>query len=192
MEMMLWWTPAIPEEYQKSLEKLPAGNYKLIAQYKLPQENQLGSITISDTVDFTFKAINENYLPTLIEMDSLYDYFHGIRGRDLAFEIMPRIRNSKTPYSEAAAAWLAVFNRSLPWPKKDIAAIALKDKNNFESNYSNSAFLPYVLYWLASAAIISGDKALEENTYKRLATLNPRDANVLLYEKKITPYIPER
>ena len=139
--MFLWWTCFLPKDCKVALENLPPGKYKVFATYRLPKQKELEKMVLhSDTFEFVFLPPKEEHLPSLVEMDSLWLYLYGGAGPALsrdARERFERIRNSSTPYSEAAHARLVRFNRNL-----DSFTVA---KAEFDKLYPTSPFASVLL-----------------------------------------------
>jgi hypothetical protein len=134
--MILWWTPLLPQEYRGALETLPPGTYKLFATYRLPQPEALaGGMLYSDTIEFVFLPLEEQHLPILIDMDSLG---RGGSGNVKREERLPRISNSKTPYSEAASATSLIAISSY-----DSFTV---EKAKFDELYPESQFTSVILH----------------------------------------------
>lgn len=187
MEILLWWTPALPELYQKSLERLPPGNYRLYSTYKLPGlEKKDTGLIYSDTVGFVFLPLKEEDKNAILTMDSLWDFFHNLgQSKGHAYQLFPSIVSSRTPYSEAAAAWLAVYRPFNLIPRKQQYDRLISEKAIFDSLFLNSQFLPYILYWDQVAAR-SYDKNKEADSIMvELEKLRPYDFHILLKKGRI-------
>jgi len=134
--IILWWTNLLPQEYRRALETLPPGTYKLFATYRLPQPEALeGGKLYSDTIEFVFLPVEEQNLPLLVDMDSLGCGGSGNVRRE---ERLPRISNSKTPYSEAAYATSLIAISSY-----DSFAV---EKARFDEVYPESQFTSVILH----------------------------------------------
>jgi hypothetical protein len=145
-DKVLWWTYFLPQEYQRSLEKLPAGNYKLFAAYLLPKQERLeGMILYSDTVEFVFLPPQWEHIQVLIEMDSLWRFQKGYGTRSVredAYQRFTRIRDSHTPYSEAAHVMLVIWEYDLDKFKEEKARFdRLYPGSQFESELLKHEYL---------------------------------------------------
>lgn len=145
-DKVLWWTYFLPQEYQRSLEKSPAGNYKLFAAYLLPKQERLeGMILYSDTVEFVFLPPQREHIQVLMEMDSLWRFQKGYGTRPVredAYQRFTRIRDSHTPYSEAAHATLVIWEYKLDEFKEEKARFdRLYPGSQFESELLKHEYL---------------------------------------------------
>ncbi len=157
---ILRWTFFVPWKYQTVLEKLPSGTYKLFATYRLPkQEGVEGIVLYSDTVEFVFLPLEEKHLPALVEMNSL-SYYLNLRAIREIPPILERIRDSNTPYSEAAYATLLIIL------SKDYESFK-SEKARFDELYPDSPFGPYLLRFQLASARASG-QLLEADSIKQV------------------------
>lgn len=156
--MFLWWTCFLPKDYKVALENLPLGKYKIFATYRLPKQKELEKMVLhSDTFEFVFLPPKEEHLPSLVEMDSLWLYLYGGAGSALsrdARERLEHLRDSNTPYSEAAHARLIRFNRNL-----DSFTVA---KAEFDKLYPTSPFAPVLLEAQFTRATLPGVSVSKE------------------------------
>lgn len=139
--MYLWATAFAPTKYKNALEKIPSGKYKLFAIYKLPITTGTGmKVLYSDTAEFTYRALDEKdagALNSLMGMDSLKESILGVFGPKDKPQLV-KIRDSKTPYSEAAySILLALILASIEGDPYDQFVI---EKRNFDALYPNSSF----------------------------------------------------
>lgn len=136
--LITWWTPFVPLEYTKSLEKLPPGNYKLFASYSVPEQGDGKAVAVySDTIGFVFLPLNKEHRPVIKELNSLYLDFM-VSYRRSAAPIWERIRDSNTPYSEAAWAMLVTLIH------RNYYDSLKTEKRRFCEAYPNSQFMPYI------------------------------------------------
>lgn len=179
--MLLWWTCFLPDDYQVALEKLPPGPYKLFATYRLPeQEKSEVSILYSDTFEFVFLPVQKEYIPVLIEMDSLYFYLNGgfKRGlRDEAYQRITRIKDSQSPYSEAAHVKSVYTNTDMTNYKTE--------KERFNRVYPNSAFEPFLVKRQFILAQLKGLSNEMDSLLGVYSNLSPTDYRVLKEQNKI-------
>jgi hypothetical protein len=179
--MLLWWTCFLPDDYQVALEKLPPGTYKLFATYRLPKQKESEvSILYSDTFEFVFLPVQKEYIPVLIEMDSLYFYLNGglKRGlRDEAYQRITRIKDSHSPYSEAAHVKLAYTFGSID----DLRV----EKERFNRLYPNSAFEPFLVKRQFIRARSKGLSNEMDSLLGVCGNLTPTDHIVLKEQNKI-------
>ena len=179
--MLLWWTCFLPDDYQVALEKLPPGPYKLFATYRLPKQKESEvSILYSDTFEFVFLPVQKEYIPVLIEMDSLYFYLNGgfKRGlRDEAYQRITRIKDSQSPYSEAAHVKSVYTNTDMTNYKTE--------KERFNRLYPNSAFEPFLVKRQFILAQLKGLSNEMDSLLGVYSNLSPTDYRVLKEQNKI-------
>lgn len=179
--MLLWWTCFLPDDYQVALEKLPPGPYKLFATYRLPKQKESEvSILYSDTFEFVFLPVQKEHIPVLIEMDSLYFYLNGglKRGlRDEAYQRLARIKDSQSPYSEAAHVKLVYTNTDMNNYKME--------KERFNRLYPNSAFEPFLVKRQFMLAQLKGLLNEMDSVVGVYSNLSPTDYRVLKEQNKI-------
>ena len=133
----LWWTPIVPDEYKLTLQKIPAGKYKIYGTYQLPAQKSFEYVKIhSDTIEFVFLPFEKEYRDVLEDLNSLYNGFMQIFGAREK-QVFESIKSSHSPYSEAAAATLVSWQ-----PNFDLLT---KEKSDFDETYPNSIFAPYIL-----------------------------------------------
>lgn len=133
-ELFLWWQLIVPPEYRYAYENLPHGNYKLYATYRIPGPKEFQEVVVySDTAEFVFLPLEEEHLQTLRDIDSLKLY----DGTRVASPILERIKNSNTPYNEAAWAQL------ISWIKEPESYIF--EKASFDATYPNTQFSSYLM-----------------------------------------------
>lgn len=187
MGMLFWWTPILPERYQRSLESLPAGNYKLYAVYHLPKQGNIETDSIySDTAEFVFLPPVAEYVPVLIIMDSLWDFFHGMgQSKGHANQLLPSIVSSGTPYSEAAAAWLTVYRPFVHTPHREQFDRASREKAAFDSLFPDSEFESYILYNHAVIAPSLNRYEKKDSLVGEIEELVPNDFHVLLWKGEL-------
>lgn len=177
----LWWQHFFEIEYRTSLEDIMPGHYKLLATYRLPNLRGQKRITVySDTVDFYFKPVEEEHLSVLEELDSLYLYIGGFLSpevKEKAPESFKRIRDSQTPYSEAA------FTRYLltrtEWDE------FIVEKERFDEVYPNSPFVSTLLGVQSSRARMKNKEAERDSLMRYWSQIEPYHRSVLLYEDKL-------
>ncbi|MEA3311099.1 MAG: hypothetical protein U9Q76_02640 [candidate division WOR-3 bacterium] len=189
-DKVLWWTYFLPQEYQRALEKLPAGNYKLFAAYLLPKQERLeGMILYSDTVEFVFLPPQWEHIQVLMEMDSLWRFQKGYGTRPVredAYQRFTRIRDSHTPYSEAAHAMLVIWEYDLDEFKEEKARFdRLYPGSQFESEllkheYLSTQLLNHRYLRTGKGTFIETDSLIE--VWSELA---PANHNVLEEQNKI-------
>lgn len=130
----------LPRERLDRVESLPSGIYKVFACYSFwgnPDTTLNKALVFSDTVEFSYKPLNEKYLPVLREYDSLWPGNYSTVSVPTRHG---RIRDSKTPYSEAA--WVHLLNISSNQFDYD----SLKaEKAKFDMSYPNSIYQPLIL-----------------------------------------------
>ncbi|MEA3311344.1 MAG: hypothetical protein U9Q76_03900 [candidate division WOR-3 bacterium] len=133
-ELFLWWQLIVPPEYRYAYENLPHGNYRLYATYRIPGPKEFQEVVIySDTAEFVFLPPEEKHLQTLRDIDSLRLY----DGTRVASPILERIKNSNTPYSEAAWAQL------ISWIKEP--ELYILEKASFDVIYPETQFASYLM-----------------------------------------------
>jgi hypothetical protein len=171
--MILWWTNLLPQEFRRALETLPPGTYKLFATYRLPQPEALeGGKLYSDTIEFVFLPLEEQHLPILIDMDSLGCGGSGNVRRE---ERLPRIGNSKTPYSEAAYATSLIAISSY-----DSFVV---EKARFDKLYPQSQFVSVLLHEQFVTAKLSRQASALDSLKETLRSVSPTHMIVLPTEK---------
>jgi hypothetical protein len=133
-EVFLWWELIVPPEYRYAYENLPRGIYKLYTTYRIPGPKEFEDLLVySDTAEFVFIPPAEEHLQTLRDLDSLRLYDGTKRARP----ILERIKNSNTPYSEAAWAQL------ISWIKEPESYIL--EKASFDLTYPETQFSSYLM-----------------------------------------------
>ncbi|MCK4231738.1 hypothetical protein KAX21_02195, partial [candidate division WOR-3 bacterium] len=106
-EFFLYWTFIVPREYQDALEKLPSGNYKMFATYKVPGPDEVKNFVIhSDTVEFVFLPVRYKHLHAITQLGSLRDVLLWHASASKGRPILEFLSKSETPYREAAWAEL--------------------------------------------------------------------------------------
>jgi len=185
--MLLWWTCFLPDTYQVALEKLPSGIYKLFATYRLPkQKDSEVSILYSDTFEFVFKPVQKEHISVLIEMDSLYFYLNGgfRRGlRDKTIQRIRRIKDSQSPYSEAAHVKLAYTFGSID----DLRM----EKECINRLYLKSAFEPFLMKWQFIEARAKGLSNEMDSLLDIFTELSSTNHIILKEQNKIKTYTAE-
>lgn len=187
-DMLLWWTPVLPERYQRSLEQLPPGNYKLYATYRLPEINQLGEVFVSDTINFVFRPAEPSHVPVLREMDTLWEFFHcKALSKGFANERLPYISESNTPYSEAAEAWLAMYQLNFS-PPDEWFEVGMSNTCNFLQKYPDSPFEAFFIPILIRNAKYVNQLRAVDSLAERLNIISPNHRTALLTQDKIEIY----
>jgi hypothetical protein len=141
--LITWWTPFVPLDYTESLEKLPSGNYKLFASYDIPDQGNDKAVAIySDTIEFVFLPLNKDHRRVIKELNSLSMDFMGLYLRR-STPTWQRIRDSNTPYSEAAWAMLVTLLYRIDYDRIYYDSLEIVKKRFCEA-YPNSQFMPYI------------------------------------------------
>ena len=170
--ILLWWSIFLPREYEVALEKLPPGTYKLFVTYRLPETADQEKIVIySDTVEFVFLPPKSEHHHALVEMDSLYRFFGSI-GAAKGRIGLQAIKESNTPYSEAAHA------RLLTWVR-DLDSFTL-EKANFDSLYPSSQFSTHLLETQYKYAKTANRTNVLDSLNRLLLEIEPSNTDALL------------
>ena len=176
---VLWWTSIIPQEYYRALEKLPSGTYKLFATYELPSQKGLDKeILYSDTVEFVFLPLKQEYLSALREMDSLWESFLIARPSQEVRPGMQRLRYSNTPYSEAAYVQL------LKWIYYDYDSLQT-EKSRFDEQYPKSQFEIPLLSLMVSRATLTKHPSEVGPLFQLIAEKDSTHVGALMHRNEI-------
>jgi len=175
---MLWWQYIVPSRYVETLEKLPPGTYKIYGTYRLPNDNV---VIYSDTVEFVFLPPEKEYLSMLKDMN----HIHGPIYEPKTDARLRRIKDSNTPYSEAA--WTMLILRTYDYD-------SLKaEKSRFDEAYPNSQFTSWLLlnqcaaYLMSQSILDPASHILPEldSLLELRGQVNPRAVDVLRWKGEI-------